>query len=241
MGNGGGGGLGGLSSDSLLGESGRSSGGGTASLTALLGSILVSTLALAALTVTTVLVTSVVVVMVGISGDNGDTSELSKTHRDEQILGLRVDADVLGEVLHDGMVRDDVLTALALLLLELEGDSTDGSLGNALHQVGGETGNLVTETLGGDLGNLGDDLLVGGEVNSQLGVVLLDDNASGLLDRLSSNATLQITQKLDTQGQCLCIEGYYSTADVLWRPKRDDFEQTRTNNIFIPPSGLQRR
>lgn len=189
---GGDGGGSGLSSDGLLGEGGRSSGGGTATLTALLGNIVITTLALAALTVATVgVVTVVVVAVVGITSRNdGDSSELTKTHSDEQVLGLSIDGDALSEILHDGVIRDDVLTALALLLLKLEGDSTDGTLRNTLHQMGGETGDLVAKTLRGDKGNLGDDLLVGGEVNSQLGVVLLDDDASGLLNGLSSNATL---------------------------------------------------
>ena len=193
MSDGGGGSLGGLSSNGLLGESGRFSGGGTATLTTL-GGLVLTTLALATLAVSAVLITVVAVVMVGISGNNGDSSEFSKTHRDEQVLGLGIDGDGLGEILHDGVIGDDVLTALALLLLKLEGDSTDGTLSNTLHQVGGETGDLVAETLRGDLGNLRNDLLVGGEVHSQLGVVLLDDDASGLLDGLSSDATLQIMQ-----------------------------------------------
>lgn len=239
--NGGGGSLGSLSSDGLLGESGRSSGGGTATLTTLSGSIVVSTLALAALTVSAVLIAVAVVVVVSISSDDGDAGKLSKTHRDEQVLGLSIDGDGLSEILHDGVVGDDVLTALALLLLKLEGDSTNGTLSDTLHQVGSETGNLVAETLGGDLSDLRDDLLVGGEVNSQLGVVLLDDDASGLLNSLSSNATLQIMQESDTQGQFPCFQQGFITTDALQRQKRDDFEAFRTNNIFKSPTALPRR
>jgi hypothetical protein len=54
-----------------------------------------------------------------------------------------------------------VVLALTLLLLKLEGDTANGSLLDTLHQVGGETGNLVAETLRGDDGNLIADLLVG--------------------------------------------------------------------------------
>ena len=49
-----------------------------------------------------------------------------------------------------GDLRNVVILTLTLFLLELERDTADGSLLNALHQVGGETRDLVTETLRGD-------------------------------------------------------------------------------------------
>ena len=49
--------------------------------------------------------------------------------------------------------------------------------------------NLVAKTLGSNDGNLIANSLVGLEVESQLGVVSLDDDLSGLLDSLSTNAT----------------------------------------------------
>lgn len=191
---------GGLSSDGLLGEGGGGTSGGAASLAALLGNVVLTTLALAALAVTAVGVVAVVVVSVVITGgDDGDSGEFSETHRDEQVLGLSIDGDLLSEVLQDRVVGDDVLAALALLLLKLEGDSTNGALRDTLHQVRRETGNLVAQTLRRDLSNLRHDLLVGGEIHSQLSVVLLDDNASGLLDRLRTNATLHSTQNTSTR------------------------------------------
>lgn len=48
---------------------------------------------------------------------------------------------------------------------------------------------LVAETLGGNDGNLIAYSLVGLEVESQLGVVSLDDDLGGLLDSLGTNAT----------------------------------------------------
>lgn len=149
---GGGGSGSGLSSDGLLGEG---SGSSAAALTALLGDVVVTTLALAALAVTTVGVVAVVVTVVSVvAGSDGDASELSKSHSNEQVLSLSIDNDVLGEVLHDGVVGDDVLATLTLLLLQLEGDSTDWSLGDTLHQVGRETCNLVAQALRRDLSNL---------------------------------------------------------------------------------------
>lgn len=48
---------------------------------------------------------------------------------------------------------------------------------------------LVAQALGGDDGNLIADPLVGLEVQSQLGVVPLNDDLGGLLDSLGTNAT----------------------------------------------------
>lgn len=64
----------------------------------------------------------------------------------EEVLGLGVDIElaalrVLGEV--EGRNLGDVLIlALTLLFLELEGDTTDGTTLDTLHQVSGVAGNL---------------------------------------------------------------------------------------------------
>ena len=64
----------------------------------------------------------------------------------EQVLGLAVDVElaalgVLGEV-QSRDLRNVLILALTLLLLKLEGDTTDGSTLDTLHQVGGVAGNL---------------------------------------------------------------------------------------------------
>lgn len=51
-----------------------------------------------------------------------------------------------------GDLGDVVVLALALLLLQLEGDTADGALLDTLHQVGGEAGDLVAKTPGGSVG-----------------------------------------------------------------------------------------
>lgn len=48
---------------------------------------------------------------------------------------------------------------------------------------------LVAETLGSNNGNLVADALVGLEIESELGVVPLNDDLGGLLDGLGANAT----------------------------------------------------
>lgn len=55
--------------------------------------------------------------------------------------------------------------------------------------MGGVTGDLVTETLGSNDGDLITDSLVGLEIESQLWVVSLDNDLGGLLNCLGTNAT----------------------------------------------------
>lgn len=50
-------------------------------------------------------------------------------------------------------------------------------------------GNLVAKTLAGDDGDISSNTLVGVEVGTQTSVVLLNDQASGLLHGLGTNAT----------------------------------------------------
>lgn len=85
---------------------------------------------------------------------------------------------------------DVLVLSLSLLLLQLERDTSNWTLLNSLHQVGGVTSDLVSESLGLDLSDLGGQSLVGLEVQGQLRVVSLDQNLRGSLDSLSSNATL---------------------------------------------------
>jgi hypothetical protein len=120
--------------------------------------------------------------------NGSDTSKVLEVQGLEQSLSLGIDLN--GRGVEGRELGDVVVLALALLLLELEGDTTDGSTLDTLHQVGGETGDLVAETLGGDDGNLGGDLLVGLEVQGETRVVLLDQDLGGSLDSLGTNATL---------------------------------------------------
>lgn len=145
-----------------------------------------------------------------------DLQTLGNTYAEvlKEVLGLGIDIElaalgVLGEV-ESGDLGNVLILALTLLLLKLEGDTADGATLNALHQMGGVAGNLVAEALGGNDGDLIADTfssesvgsplcsksrleknipLVGLEVESQLGVVPLNDDLGGLLDSLGTNAT----------------------------------------------------
>ena len=114
--------------------------------------------------------------------------EITYAHRPEQVLGLLVNVEhtalaVLGKVQRRDL-GDVLVLALTLLFLQLEGDTTDGTALDTLHQVGGVAGDLVAQALRGDDGDFITDPLVGLEVESELGVVSLDDDLGGLLDGL---------------------------------------------------------
>jgi hypothetical protein len=118
--------------------------------------------------------------------------ELSETKVLEELSSVLIDIQSTVSVgkVKSRDLRNVLITSLTLLLLELEGDTTDGTLLDTLHQVSGVTSNLVAKTLGGDVSNLTGKTLVGLEVESELGVVTLDHLLSSTLDSLSSNATL---------------------------------------------------
>jgi hypothetical protein len=63
----------------------------------------------------------------------------------EEILGVGVDVELarlgLGDV-EGGDLRNVLILALTLLLLELEGDTADGTTLDTLHKVGGVTSDL---------------------------------------------------------------------------------------------------
>lgn len=131
--------------------------------------------------------------LLALSRNMGDVDgELSETKVLEELSSVLIDIQStvgVGKVKSRDL-RNVLITSLTLLLLELEGDTTDGTLLDTLHQVGGVTSNLVAKTLGGDVSNLTGKTLVGLEVESELGVVTLDHLLSSTLDSLSSNATL---------------------------------------------------
>lgn len=119
---------------------------------------------------------------------DGNTVEATVAQVLQKVAGVGVDGD--GLLLEGRDLGDEVHSALALLLLKLEGDAADGALVNALHEVGGETGDLVAHALGGGDGNLVDNSLVGVEVHRETGVVLLHDGLRRLLDGLGSDTLL---------------------------------------------------
>ena len=67
---------------------------------------------------------------------------MSETH-----LGITVDFQPSGRCIESGDFRNVVVFALTFLLLELERNAADGATLDTLHQVGGEAGDFVAQTL----------------------------------------------------------------------------------------------
>jgi len=134
-----------------------------------------------------------------------------ETHALQQVLGIRVDIQltalgVLSEV-QSRDLRDVLILAFTLFFLQLEGDTTDRSSLDTLHQVSSVTCNLesqtrlaffmlaggvltrahlVAKTLGSDNGDFIAYSLVGLEIESEFWVVSLDDDFGGLLNGLDA-------------------------------------------------------
>lgn len=121
------------------------------------------------------------------AGGELEAGDVLHVHELEHLLGLGVDLnDVL---LQGGNVGHVVIPTLPLLLLQLDGDTPDGGALQPLHEMRDEAGDLVAQRLGRDQRHLLDDALVRVEIQVQLGVVLLNDDSRGLLDRLGAHAT----------------------------------------------------
>ena len=124
-----------------------------------------------------------------------------------------------------GALGNEIHLSLALFLLETKRDTSDGSLLNSLHQVSGETSNLVAESLCLDLADVIDDPLVDMEVVGQpirrerqktrqnvkvspndeisvylLAIVLFDECPGGSLDGLGSNSSLYAAEAETADG-----------------------------------------
>lgn len=111
----------------------------------------------------------------------------------DQVGGFRVDFQLAVVGVRQVQSRNfgDVLVlSFSFFFLQLKRDASDGTLLNSLHQVGGVTSDLVTQSLGLDNGDFRSQSLVGFEVKSQLGVESFDEDLRGSLNSLSSNTTL---------------------------------------------------
>jgi len=126
------------------------------------------------------------------AGD-GDDVDRDRVHTEgtEEGLGLGVDVERGLSLVQSGDLWHVGVLPLTLLLLQTEGDTADGTLLDTLHQVGGETGDLVPEPLGRDHSDLIDQPLVGVEVEGETRVVSLDEDAGGPLDGFRADSTLE--------------------------------------------------
>ena len=121
----------------------------------------------------------------------GDIAQVLEANGGKHVGDVIVNIDtLLDDLVNIGNFRNKVHSLLSLLLLQLQGDTLDGTLLDSLHQVCDETGNLVSESLGGNDGDFINDLLVVLEVKVEDAVVLFDDGLGCLLDGLGSDSAL---------------------------------------------------
>jgi hypothetical protein len=113
-----------------------------------------------------------------------DTSEVLKVQGLKELVGFRINLNNRG--IQGRELGHKVVTTLTLFFLKLEGDTGNRTTGDTLHQMGGETSNLVAKTLGLNDGDLIKDLLVDLEIKSKTRIVLFNNDTRGLLDSLGS-------------------------------------------------------
>lgn len=136
--------------------------------------------------------------LVGGDGSSDGNGKAVETERAKHVLGVGVHLEAAGSRGVESRDLGNVLVlALTLLFLKLERDTANGTTLDTLHEVGGETGNLVAKTLGRDNGNLVDNTLVLVEVDvRETRVVLLDEDARSTLGSLGANSTLLKSWKM---------------------------------------------
>eukprot|EP00470_Lotharella_oceanica_P009947 CAMPEP_0170183274 /NCGR_PEP_ID=MMETSP0040_2-20121228/30188_1 /TAXON_ID=641309 /ORGANISM="Lotharella oceanica, Strain CCMP622" /LENGTH=145 /DNA_ID=CAMNT_0010428953 /DNA_START=167 /DNA_END=604 /DNA_ORIENTATION=+ len=118
---------------------------------------------------------------------NADVVRLEEVKGLKELISILVNLDIVGINLRD--FREGIHSALPLIFEELEGDAPDGTGLDALHQVGGESSNFVSEALRRHRSDFFNNTLVGVEVQRKALVVLLNNLARGPLDKLRANAT----------------------------------------------------
>lgn len=88
-----------------------------------------------------------------------------------------------------------IVFAFALLFLQLEGNSTDGSTTDALHQMSYEAGDFIAQALRLNRGNLVACSLVSLEIEVEAGVILFNNVASSLFDSFCAYAALSVRNR----------------------------------------------
>lgn len=92
---------------------------------------------------------------------------------------------------HVTYLRHIVVSSFTLLLLQFDGNASDGRPLDPFHKMSDKAGDLVAKTLRWDDRDLFANPFVGVEVKSQSSVVLLDYHSRRLLNGLCPDATLK--------------------------------------------------
>jgi hypothetical protein len=133
------------------------------------------------------------------NGSSDGDGKAVETERAEHVLGVGVNLEAtLSRGVESRDLGNVLILALTLLLLKFERDTANGTTLDTLHEVGGETSNLVAKTLGRDDGDLIDDTFVLVEVDvRETRVVLLDEDTRSALGSLGANSTLSLLKCKD--------------------------------------------
>eukprot|EP00166_Cyanidium_caldarium_P001155 ctg_1555.g548 len=119
--------------------------------------------------------------------DDHDAGQGAETLGAQHGLGVRIDLDDLG--VHGADLGHKVHAALALLLLQFEGDASHRPALDTAHKVRHKAGDLVAQSFRRDERHLIAHPFVGVKVaGRQARVVLFDDDAGGLFDGLGPHA-----------------------------------------------------
>merc|ERR1711988_1158621 len=92
------------------------------------------------------------------AGGDLDVGDVGEVQGPEEVLGLSINLDDVH--VQSRHVWHEVHAALALLLLQLQGDAADGAAGDAAHEAGDETRDLVAQAFSGNDSHLVRHLLI---------------------------------------------------------------------------------
>lgn len=123
-------------------------------------------------------------------GDSGNLLQIAESDSLQHVRDILRDFNTLVDDFIDiGNFWNVVHTSFSFLFLQLQGDTSDGTLLDSSHQVSGETSNLISHSLGWNDSDFLANLLVGIEIGCERVVVLLNNDLGCLLDSLGSDFT----------------------------------------------------
>ena len=126
------------------------------------------------------------------SGNVDDREWQLQTQRFNQVRSLVVNVQntVRTRQVQSRDFWDVLVLSFSFFFLQFERDTSNWTLLDSLHQMGGVTSNLVSQSLGLDSGDFITKSLVGLEIQSQLWIVTFNQSLRSTLDGLGSNSTL---------------------------------------------------
>merc|ERR1719187_1296401 len=116
------------------------------------------------------------------TGDVGHIQHL------QHLLGIWINLDQI-LLVNVGHLWYIIVSALTLLFLKFDRNATHWCMFDTFHQMGNESSNLVTQPLAWDYRNFFADTLVRMKIHSKTHMILFNDHARRLFDRLGPDTT----------------------------------------------------